>query len=374
MDEKYKVAIIAGQLVVGGAERQLYLWLKHMDRNKFDPLVITLHPGHHDFWEEPIEALGIPLKRIPQAANPIKRMMAICQRLRVFKPDLIHGWHLFSGAYAGLAGLLFSLPAIGGLRSSLNGHEHSIEAILVRRFCKGLIANSENAAQSWQALAPKSQKVFTVPNAIPYDFLPKNEARSYLADIFCIDPDRFWIGSIGRLDPLKRFDLLLPVLAKLKAETPPVHLVMIGKGSELVRLKEQAAILKIEDHVTFTGEIPDANKLLPAFDLFCFPSLSEGLPNVILEAAAAALPIAAWDLPFNREILDAESAMLLPPEDLDALAKAVSELIGDPNRRKALGERAQERVLSRFSIERFVKGMTQAYLTILGEDFNGPAT
>ncbi len=213
-----------------------------------------------------------------------------------------------------------------------------------------------------------------MPNAIPQDFLPKDEARSYLADIFCIDPDRVWIGSIGRLDPLKRFDLLLPVLAKLKAETPNVHLVMIGKGPELVRLKEQAAILNIEDHVTITGEIPAASKLLPAFDLFCFPSLSEGLPNVILEAAAAALPIAAWDLPFNREILVAESAMLLPPEDLDALAKAVSELIGDPNRRKALGERAQERVLSRFSIERFVKGMTQAYLTILGEDCNGPVT
>lgn len=374
MDEKYKVAIIAGQLVVGGAERQLYLWLRHMDRNEFDPLVITLHPGHHDYWEEPIEALGIPLIRSPQASNPIKRMMTINQRLRLFKPDLIHGWHLFSSAYAGLAGLSLSSPSIGGLRSGLNGHENSLEAIIVRLFCKGLIANSENAARLWRELAPQRQEVFTVPNAISQDFLPRDEARSYLANEYRIDPGRFWIGSIGRLDPLKRFDLLLPVLAKLKAETPPVHLVMIGEGPEFVRLKEQAAKLNIEDRVTCTGERPEASRLLPAFDLFCFPSLSEGLPNVILEAAAAALPIVAWDLPFNREILDTQSAMLLPPEDLDAFAKAISVLIGDPNHRKALGERARERVLSRFSIERFVKGMTQAYLTILGDDCIGPAT
>ena len=60
MDEKYKVAIIAGQLVIGGEERQLYLWLANMYRKRFDPLVITLNPFHNDSWETPIEALGIP--------------------------------------------------------------------------------------------------------------------------------------------------------------------------------------------------------------------------------------------------------------------------------------------------------------------------
>ena len=59
MAEVINVVIIAGQLVVGGAERQLYLWLANLDRNRFDPIVLTLHPGHGEFWEDPIRELGI---------------------------------------------------------------------------------------------------------------------------------------------------------------------------------------------------------------------------------------------------------------------------------------------------------------------------
>ncbi|MDD4042907.1 MAG: glycosyltransferase, partial [Anaerolineaceae bacterium] len=96
MDEKRKVAIIAGQLVVGGAERQLYLWLAHMDRDKFDPLVITLHPNHNDYWEKPIEDLGIPLFRVAQRPAKMGRLVEIIKILRSFDPDIIHGWHFFS--------------------------------------------------------------------------------------------------------------------------------------------------------------------------------------------------------------------------------------------------------------------------------------
>ena len=77
MSSKYNLAIIAGQLVVGGAERQLYLWLSHIDRAKFSPIVLTLHPGYGDYWEDPIESLGIPLIRIPRRRNRVLRAFNI---------------------------------------------------------------------------------------------------------------------------------------------------------------------------------------------------------------------------------------------------------------------------------------------------------
>lgn len=367
MEEKHKVTIITGQLVVGGAEKQLYLWLKHMDRTLFDPVVLTLHPGHGDYWEKPIEDLEIPLLRIPHDSNPIKRAWSIIQQLRCFKPDLIHGWHLFSGAYAGLVGQFLHVPTIGGLRSSLIVSEKNPEVIISRLLCKGIIANSTEAVRSWMSLAPRRQKVFNIPNALSQDSLPRVEVRSYLAKKYRIDSDHIWIGSIGRLDPLKRFDLLLSMLGRLNPSSIPVHLVLIGDGPELPNLRNQAISLGLDDQVSFTGEIPVASRFLSAFDLFCFPSISEGLPNVIIEAAAVGLPIVAWDLLFNREILDSESAMLLPAEDLDSFTDAVSQLIVFPDLRQELGKRAQERVLNEFDLDYYVKRMTSAYLDVLGK-------
>ena len=76
------IAVIAGQLVVGGAERQLYLWLANLDQRKYKPVVLTLNPGHGDHWEKPVESLGIPLLRVPKNANRLLRLFEIVKLLR----------------------------------------------------------------------------------------------------------------------------------------------------------------------------------------------------------------------------------------------------------------------------------------------------
>src|SRR6202022_4182355 len=84
--DRYRVAIIAGQLVVGGAERQLYLWLSHLDRSRFEPVVVTLHPDCSDYWEGAIESLGIPLLRVARRRNPLARLLEITRKVRPYRP------------------------------------------------------------------------------------------------------------------------------------------------------------------------------------------------------------------------------------------------------------------------------------------------
>ena len=367
MTPPINIAIIAGQLVVGGAERQLYLWLANLDRTKFNPVVITLHPGHGDYWEKPIEDLGIQLFRVYQNKHRLSRLLQIIKILRPVKPQLIHGWHMFSGAYAALAARLLGAKSIAGIRSSFLAIKGSPETSLVRWFCDALVVNSKTAAESYRAeYKAFHQKIFLVKNAVVPGFEQRSSVRSNLVNRFAIPSDKIWLASIGRMDPLKYFDSLIKACALLEKQQISFHLILVGDGPEKSKLESMVKDLGIADYLTFTGEVPFASDWMQAFDIFCFPSLAEGMPNVILEAAAAGLPIIAWDLPFNREILpDPNMACLLSPGDYTALAEKLKELIQDGSQRASLGKLASAFILTNHDLAKYVTDLTAVYQEIL---------
>lgn len=364
------VAIIAGQLVVGGAERQLYLWLSHLDRDKFKPVVLTLHPGHDDYWEKPIEALGIPLLRVPQKSNRLQRLLEIVKQLRPFKPELIHGWHFFASAYAGLAARILGVPCVGGIRSSYAADQRNLETFLVQRFCDAVVANSSSAAQAYRSsLGKRKQPVFTVPNAIVDSFGDRESVREELSARFRLPGEKVWICSIGRMDPLKRFDILLEMAKRLGANHDNFHFVLIGDGPEKAGLESLSESIGVTERVTFLGEVPNAADWMKGMDIFCFPSTSEGLPNVIMEAAVAGLPVIAWNLPFIEELLPGKSmALLSDPGDLDSMVKHLSELINSQDLRKNIGMAAQKHMLENFSVDGYVREMASVYDSVLTAD------
>lgn len=364
---KIRIAIIAGQLVIGGAERQLYLWLANLDRGRFDLIVLTLHPGHHDYWEKPIEDLNIPLYRISHRWSRLIRFYLIIKILRKFRPHLIHGWHTFASPYAGLAAKVLGSRSIGGLRSSFQTLKHMRETRLTRLLCDAVISNSVIVTDAYQQLrAIKKQSVFTVQNAVDFHFCKRAESREHLVRSYGIPPDSVWIGSIGRMDPLKRFDFLIRVALHIKQSNKNFHILLIGDGPERSTLEALARELGVQDKVTFTGEVPFGSQWLKGLDIFCFLSLDEGSPNVVMEAGAAGLPIVAWKLPFNEELLENEKmAMLVEVGDLDGLKTALSRLIQSKGLRAEIGNAAQAHLLSNFSLERYVRKMTQVYETVL---------
>lgn len=368
MSEKRRIAIIAGQLVVGGAERQLYLWLSNLDRERFEPIVLTLHPGHGDYWEKPIEALGIPLYRIAQRKNRFRRLWDIVRVIRPHNPELIHGWHLFASAYAGLASKVLGARCLGGVRNTYETFSsHRLEAWITLHTADALVANSKQTAS---ALAHKQhhQKpvIFAVQNAIEDQFEPRERARAKMVETYHLPEDALWLVSIGRLEPLKRFDFLLEMMGELRGLDRRCHLVLIGDGPERQRLGERVTHLGLEESVTMPGEVPMASAWMKAFDIFVFPSVDEGMPNVIMEAGTAGLPILTWRLPFYEELLtDRQNALLVEPADLAPMTAAIRKLCVDDNKRAALGHAARDHFLSAFSLERFIGEMTGVYEKVL---------
>ena len=363
------VAIIAGQLVVGGAERQLYLWLANLDRERFNPIVLTLHPGYGDYWEKPVEDLGIPLFRINQRKNRIARMKEISQVLSPFQPQLVHGWHLFSGAYASLVAPRFKAKSLVGIRSSFESIQNSLELRIAECFADAFITNSESAAARIKSEKPSVRQVYVVPNAVIVDFEAREAVREKLKQELGLRPDALWLIAIGRMEQLKHFDELLEVAASLREKHCNFQLILIGGGAEESYLKQLSQQLRLEDYVRITGEIPNANQWLKGFDIFCMPSVSEGLPNVVMEAAAAGLPIVTWQLPFYEELLTPEeTALMAAPGDRAGFEQAVLKLINDQSLREELGAAAQAQITEKFSLDRYIQNMTRVYEMMLQFD------
>ena len=151
-----------------GAERQLYLWLKHLDRQRFDPSVITLHPDCGDYWEKPIEDLSIPLYRIARRRNRLCRFRQILNILHDVKPDLIHGWNLFSGVYAAASAKLTGAKSLCGIRNSYQTFSRDkLLSALALRLADGFVVNSNSAADALKLrLGKMNRGIYVVPNAI----------------------------------------------------------------------------------------------------------------------------------------------------------------------------------------------------------------
>lgn len=369
--ETNSVVIIAGQLVVGGAERQLYLWLSNLDRKRFSPVVMTLHPGYNDHWEKEIEALEIPIIYIEHRRFPIMRLFDIISALRPYKPKLIHGWHTFASPYAGLAAKFLGAKSLGGLRDSYRIFWHnSVLAYLTLWLTDFLLVNSNSASDNLHDLSGISRaKIYVVQNAVEHEIEnTRLKVREELSMSFGLSLEKVWLGSLGRLVPKKRYDLLLEIIALLYKEFYDFHFLVIGNGPERSRLERLAVALGISDVVTFVGEIPEAGNLLKALDIFCFTSLDEGLPNVIMEAAIARVPVVAWRLPFIVELLEPDSeALLIEPQSLCKFKDALTILVQSKEVRKKFGNAGRDRMLKDFSVERYVKNMTKVYEDLLDD-------
>lgn len=363
------VAVLAGQLAVGGAERQLFLWLSHIDRDRFRPVVVTLHPDSGDHWESRIESLGIPLLRVPRKSNRLSRLAELVRVLRPWRPDLIHGWHLFTGPYAGAAArLLRARASLGSLRGSLRAYrELRAESLLTEWLTDAILVNSRHAAEQLAAIRPRwKERVFAVPNAVEDRIEERGRARAFVQRRWGVPDSRVWIGSSGRFQESKRFDLLIDMAAALLKTAEDFHLLLIGDGECRDALREKTRELRLDGRVTFTGEEPDSRFWLSALDVFCFPSMDEGMPNAVMEAAVAGVPVVGWASPFLRELLDdGRAGVLVEPGDHGALERELRALVRAPARRQQLAQTARRHVLERFGIPPFVEGLTGAYEELL---------
>jgi GalNAc-alpha-(1->4)-GalNAc-alpha-(1->3)-diNAcBac-PP-undecaprenol alpha-1,4-N-acetyl-D-galactosaminyltransferase len=167
--------------------------------------------------------------------------------------------------------------------------------------------------------------------------------------------------AIGRLHPVKGFDLLLTAFAQIQAKYPDWHLTILGEGSIRSELEELRAQLGLTDRVHLPGSVKNVNEYLRQAQIFVLSSRFEGFPMAVCEAMVCGLPVLSTDcLSGPRDIIrDGIDGMLVPVGDVDALANGLDSLMSDPLKRQQLAKAAPQ-VLERFGLERVMGMWTDA--------------
>ena len=181
------------------------------------------------------------------------------------------------------------------------------------------------------------RRLIHVPNGVDCARFNGAPDRNFAAAVGIPDDGVPVVGTVAILRAEKNLYRLLDAFAQV-AERRPCRLVIVGEGSERGGLTARATALGMADRVVFTGACSTPEKLLPRFSLFALSSDTEQMPISVLEAMAAGLPLAATQVGDVANMVAADNLPFIVPKDTAALAGAVSTLLDDPSRARAIGQ------------------------------------
>ncbi|MBN1993495.1 MAG: glycosyltransferase [Anaerolineae bacterium] len=352
------------ELSVGGAQKALFRLLKYLDRDRFAPVVACLYNGEGTVATEirnldiPVFDLGMTAKWRGDALGRLYRL------LRREQPDILHTWLFHANLPGRVLGRLAGVPVIICAERTMvmeSEWRYRLNRSTIKLVDR-VIANSANVREFCLShIGLPAEKVVVIPNGIELNPAPP-PARAAARQSLGLPLESLVVGAVSRFAPVKGLDVLLRALVQV----PHARLVVVGDGPERANLTQLAGDLGITQQVHWAGYRADVPHLLPAFDLFVQPSWHEGLPNTILEAMAAGLPVVATAVGGTPEVVvDGVTGLIVPPGDPMALAGAIHHLLVDTNLRGQMGRAGQSRVQQHFDIQQNVERTESLYKELL---------
>jgi len=253
---------------------------------------------------------------------------------------------------AGLAAKLAGLPQIIYRRGSAIPIKNSLlNRFLLKRVVHQVIANSAETQRTILSKNPRlisEHRIEIIYNGINLPVYDQGKIEfSYRKD-----KDEVIIGNVGRLVKQKGQKYLIDLAIRLKKKTTNFKILIAGEGKKETELANLVAQYKLEKHFEFVGFVNDMKGFMNSIDIFVLTSIWEGFGYVLVEAMASKIPIVAFEISSNPEIVEHnKTGYLVPAFDMEAMTERVSHLIDDENLRKDIGEEGRLRVEKHFSIE-----------------------
>jgi len=204
-------------------------------------------------------------------------------------------------------------------------------------------------------------KVKVIRNGIDCErFRPIADARNEVREELGLSPKVSLIGIVAALRSEKNHSMLVEAVDRLRDSCPDLHAIVVGEGPERGTVERLRTELGLDDRIHLLGNRSDTPRLLSACDVFTLCSLNEASPVSILEALACQTPVVATDVGSIREtVIEGQTGRLVPSEDVDAFATAVSSLLVDTPLRQWMGEQGRKRVIEIGSLTAMVDGYDQ---------------
>ncbi|MHB8771653.1 MAG: glycosyltransferase family 4 protein [Syntrophales bacterium] len=389
---RIKVVHIITRFDKGGSAENTFLTVCGLDKNRYEVLLITGSPPAGNSADPEARAAQqnvdaardagvrmIAIRRLVRDLRPLSDMISFLALLRIIgneRPDIVHTHTSKAGILGRWAALLCRVPVIvhtphghvfwgyfGPLKTRLFIWLEKCTAW----FTDAIITLTPQEREDHLKLRIAPERKFTVIHS-------GVDLRKFRADGYGqadtkrgggVEPATTVIGTAGRLTAIKGQDVLIRAVAELVRRGHDVALVLLGEGELRGELEELARRLGIGDRVHFLGWRSDVAGVMAAFDIFCLPSLNEGMGKVLVEAMAMGKPIAASDIGGIRDIVrPGENGLLVPVGDGAAWVAALTRLARDPEERRRLGE-AGRRMAPLYSAEEMIKKIDRLYGNLL---------
>lgn len=319
---------------------------------------------------DPISPESAVAKALPPGVG--RRAERLYQHIRATRPRVIHAWNDITGIIAAFAGLAAGCPKIvihfhhSPAMPLANKTDHpAYMPAVYRRFLKRpeirTIFCAEMAARGyarWWSL-PFDERFRVLRNGFVWSAPPPtSEARERLG----LPIDVPIVGTVTRFDPVKQMGRWAEAAIAFAKYSSSTHFLLVGDGPERAEVTAAFEAAGLAGRTHFAGRQEHTEDYYAAMDVLWMTSSSEGLPTVCIEAAAAGVPVVSFDVGgVSETMVDGETGLLVPPDDVDALVAGSAELFADPARLADYGEAGRRFARSEFSQSAYVDALTKVY-------------
>ena len=365
--ESHRVVLITNTLNPGGTERNIIALASNLS-GRFSPEIWSLFDVDEALAKRfSVRVFGRFVKFDPVL---VVRLAFLMHRhpARVF-----HIFHFAFGIHVLLANVLLLgrkklVFSFGGGRYELSRFVFWPYAKMLNRTASVITGNSASTSKELSKDGVDPRRIRIVVNGhdvAPFESSPtKDESRAATE----LPKDDFIVVTTGRLVASKRVCDLVDAVALSAVQGQDWLLVILGDGPEREALESQVGRLQVHDRVRLVGNVAkeDVVQYLNSADLFAFASESEGLPNSLIEASMAALPIVACKVDGVVDVIEhGENGILVPKRDPQSLSSEIGRLQQDTAERKKLGEKARALALKNYSLEKMVNTFEDIYSQLI---------
>jgi glycosyltransferase involved in cell wall biosynthesis len=352
-----RVVFLLEDLEYGGTQRQALELARRLDRSRFQVELWVLRAGDDlasvaREWDLPVVWMARSGWVGPQS------LWGLGKRLWQAPPDLLMLLTVIPNIWGRLWGRSARVPVIvGNCRGGAapwRQHERWLWPLAHHILCNSAIL--KDLLVSCYGLPPT--RLTVVQNGVDTDFFqPRSGVQPQGPPVLL---------SVARLVPDKDHDTLLAAFARLAAHHPGAQLWLVGNGPRRPALEHTVQDLGLAGQVKFLPTTNDVRHLYQQADIFVLSSVAEALPNVILEAMAAGLPVVATRVGGVPEAVASETTgLLVAPRDAPGMAAALARLVDEPEMRRSLGRRGRERAVAEFSFGAMVRRHEELWARLL---------
>jgi glycosyltransferase involved in cell wall biosynthesis len=375
-----RVLYVAWAPFFSGAERALLLTITHLDRSRYEPVVVVGTDGE---LAAQLRSAGIPVEvcaiRYLDLRHPIAWLASVTRLWRLARrarPQLIHANDVPSFQPAGYVARLTGVPAVTHVR--FPDERRGFAWFLRSGFARALFVSRALETDAVSA-APDlfGGRTDVVHDGVVVPPLTDQGTRARIRSELGLAVEKTVVALTGQVSEVKGIWEFVDASARVAAAQPAVEFAVLGddlKGRGALRreMEQRVAALGLASRFRFLGFRPNAPALLPAFDLIAVPSHVEPLGNATLEAMAAGLPVVGSRVGGIPEmVVDGETGLLVPPRDATRLAEALGALTLDPERRRAMGAAGRRRAVEVFGLERHCDRVQEIYDGLLSDQRRG---